>query len=185
MENLWSFLYQTLTVSLTAGILLLLKRIFRDKLSPRWQYGMWSVLALRILIPADSSRSLCFPFALLLEMLKTRVERLMNSAYTVQWMPVNVRHPLPVITGIPRSITDVLFVLYAAGVMVCLLRYFTSYLRLRRILRQAVPVSAKAQEEIRQFAETDNGCSALGPLPTSHGELLPFHSNQPLVKKIN
>ena len=52
MESIWSFLLQTLTVSLTAAVLLLLKFLLRDKLSPRWQYAVWSILALRILLPA-------------------------------------------------------------------------------------------------------------------------------------
>lgn len=37
---------------LCALFLLLLQRIFRNLLSPRWQYGIWGVLVLRLLIPA-------------------------------------------------------------------------------------------------------------------------------------
>ena len=35
MSNIWEFLLQTATVSLTAGLLLLLKKLFEDKLPPR------------------------------------------------------------------------------------------------------------------------------------------------------
>ena len=52
MGNIWEFLYQTLTVSIAAAVLLLIKWLLRDKLSPRWQYGVWAVLALRVLWPA-------------------------------------------------------------------------------------------------------------------------------------
>ena len=52
MDNLWSFLYQTLAVSVAAAVLLIAKRLFLDKLSPRWQYGVWAILALRALVPA-------------------------------------------------------------------------------------------------------------------------------------
>ena len=53
MTDFWGFLLQTLYVSLVGGLLLVVKAIFRDKLTPRWQYGVWSVLALRILIPVQ------------------------------------------------------------------------------------------------------------------------------------
>ena len=36
MDNLWSFLNQTLALSVTAVLILLLKKLFEDKLSPRW-----------------------------------------------------------------------------------------------------------------------------------------------------
>ena len=50
MGNIWEFLLQTLTVSLAAAVLLIVKYLLADKLSPRWQYGVWGLLALRALI---------------------------------------------------------------------------------------------------------------------------------------
>lgn len=35
MTNIWEFLMQTIEISIVALILLLLKKIFQDKLSPR------------------------------------------------------------------------------------------------------------------------------------------------------
>ena len=90
MANLWSFLYQTISVSLTAVILLVLKRCFQDKLSPRWQYAAWGILALRVLIPANTKRSFLIPLALLVEMAKTAVEGLLSSAYSAPQLPVRV-----------------------------------------------------------------------------------------------
>ena len=52
MVNLWSVLAQTLALSVAALVLLAAKRLFLDKLSPRWQYGVWAILALRALLPA-------------------------------------------------------------------------------------------------------------------------------------
>ena len=40
MTDLWSFLLQTLTASGVAALLLAVKALFRDKLSPRWQFGV-------------------------------------------------------------------------------------------------------------------------------------------------
>ena len=56
MGNIWEFLYQTLNVSLVAAVLLLVKWMLLDKLSPRWQYGVWCVLALpRAFAVADTA----------------------------------------------------------------------------------------------------------------------------------
>ena len=52
MDNLWPVLAQTLALSVAAAVLLAAKRLFLDKLSPRWQYGVWAILALRALLPA-------------------------------------------------------------------------------------------------------------------------------------
>ena len=64
MGNIWELLYQTLTVSAVAAVLLLVKWLLRDKLSPRWQYGVWAVLALRAVIPAGTARSVAPALAL-------------------------------------------------------------------------------------------------------------------------
>ena len=37
MDNIWAFLEQTLTATVAAVLLLVTKRLFLDKLSPRWQ----------------------------------------------------------------------------------------------------------------------------------------------------
>ena len=52
MTDIWGFLLQTLTASGAAVLLLIVKAVFRDKLPPRWQFGVWGVLALTLLIPA-------------------------------------------------------------------------------------------------------------------------------------
>ena len=52
MRDIWSFLLQTLTASGAAVLLLVVKAMFRDKLSPRWQFAVWSVLGLVLAFPA-------------------------------------------------------------------------------------------------------------------------------------
>ena len=42
MENIWSFLLQTLSVSLIGLLLLVVKLLLRNRLSPRWQYAVWA-----------------------------------------------------------------------------------------------------------------------------------------------
>ena len=81
MENIWAFLLQTLTASVVAGVLLIAKRLFLDKLSPRWQYGVWAILALRLLLPAGLWGRTPLPgLSVVLEAVKTGVESHLSSA---------------------------------------------------------------------------------------------------------
>ena len=85
MGNIWEFLLQTLTVSLTAAVLLIVKYLLADKLSPRWQYGIWGLLALRALIPAGMTRQVLLPLPAWVDMCKTAAERGLASAYAGPW----------------------------------------------------------------------------------------------------
>ena len=72
MTNLWSFLLQTLHVTAAALLLLLVKAILHDKLSPRWQYGIWAVLGGVLVLPANLlGRHGLFDFPLWVETAKT------------------------------------------------------------------------------------------------------------------
>ena len=136
MVNIWSFLCQTLTASLVAALLLVVKRLFLDKLSPRWQYGIWAVLALRLLLPAGlGGRYVLFDWRLWLETVKTAAERRLPSVLSSPFALTEVFAPIPLFPNgflRPESVTDLLFYLYAAGVLLSLLWFFLSYLRLRR-----------------------------------------------------
>ena len=71
MVNIWEFLLQTVSVSLVAGLILIVKNIFKDKLTPRWQYGIWGLLILRIFLPVKADKLVLLPFGIYLEMLKS------------------------------------------------------------------------------------------------------------------
>ena len=88
MNNIWSFLTQTLSVSVVALLLLFLKGIMADKLSPRWQYSVWCLLALRIIIPVASNQNIFLPIPVWVEMLKTLVEGKLSSAYSSALIPL-------------------------------------------------------------------------------------------------
>ena len=53
MTNLWTVLYFTLGITLTGLMLVLFKRLFRDKLSARWHYLVWLVLLVRAILPEN------------------------------------------------------------------------------------------------------------------------------------
>lgn len=148
MTNIWGFCLQTVTVSLAAALLLLVKWLLRDKLSPRWQYGVWGVLALRILIPANISRGIIGDLGLWVETGKAVAERGLDSAYSAAFEPVSMGHILPVIQETPVSLTDWLFVIYLAGVAVSMGWYLISYMVLRLRLGRGSPASPAVREKI-------------------------------------
>ncbi len=151
MVNIWEFLLQTVSVSLVAGLLLITKSIFRDKLTPRWQYGIWILLVLRILMPVKAEKLVLLPFGIYLEMLKTYVESSLSSAYTLPLTATEPSAVIPHISSAPKSITDIFFVIYAAGVIACLLFYLLSYIRLRFILKKGNEISLENKGELQRF----------------------------------
>ena len=155
MTNLWAFLLQTLYVAGVGLLLLAIKTLLKDKLSPRWQYAVWVVLALRILLPAYTGKYyVLLPLPLWVETAKVIVEPHWASAYTNVYEATQVTSPIPWLTGAPVSLSDWLFLLYVVGVVVTLLWYLISWLRLCLLLRQGTPVPADVQEQIERIGKT-------------------------------
>ena len=160
MTDLWAFLMQTLTASGAALLLLLIKALFRDKLSPRWQFASWGVLALVLLMPAGiGGRYVLFNWPFVVETLK--------SALTGEYgtlAHVTAPIPLPPHT-LPATLPEWLFAVYAAGVAFLLLRYLIAYVRLRAALRKSPP----ADDSARQRSATAKPAS----LPNGDGTVCP------------
>lgn len=153
MGNIWEFLLQTLTVSLTAAVLLIVKYLLADKLSPRWQYGIWGLLALRALIPAGMTRQVLLPLPAWVDMCKTAAERGLASAYAGPWDAMDAKSVLPWPSGAPESVTDWLFVVYALGAAAYLLWKLAAYARLRLALRRGAPASEELSAQIAAVCE--------------------------------
>lgn len=151
MTSIWAFCLQTLTVSLSALLLLLIKRLLADKLSPRWQYGIWVILGLRILIPASIRRDVILPLGLVLEMAKSAAEEVLDSSFSAVLSPVSMSHVFPLVRADPTSVTDWLFVIYAAGVVLWGLYYLVSYIILRLRLRRGRPASEATYEAMNRI----------------------------------
>lgn len=132
MRNIWGFLIQTLEVSLLAILLLILKHLLKDKLSPRWQYGIWSILILSILLPAGLFGTYLIPLLdVFIEAVKTICESHLHSSYTQAYVAVINTSVFPYFTSFPSSITDVLFMIYAAGILSGMIKYLKDYLSLK------------------------------------------------------
>lgn len=153
MANIWGFLYQTLNVSIVAAVLLLVKWLLRDKLSPRWQYAVWVILALRVLVPTDISRGIVPQLGLWLETAKSAAEMQLGSAYTSPFDLTHLWSVIPWPDAVPVSVTDWLFVVYTAGVAATIAWYTLRYAQLRRLLRHGAPVSAEVRAAIDAAAE--------------------------------
>ena len=183
MENIWAFLMQTLTASVAAAVLLIAKRLFLDKLSPRWQYGVWVILALRVLLPAGLlGRSLLPEGRMVLETARLTVEANLSSALTQPYTLTEVTAPVPLLRPVmPTSVTDWLFIIYVAGVVLTLLWFLLTYVALRRkvargrapapevtaqLERVAVGYGLKVPRRVVVLAEAESAfvCGPLSPV---------------------
>lgn len=148
MRDLWGFLLQTLTVSEAAVLVLLVKALLCRQLSPRWQAGVWGLVALVALLPAGwGGRYGLVNWSVVVETLK--------AALAGDYGPLRVTAPIPLPDTLPQNLWQWLFWLYAAGVAVCLLRYGSAYVRLRLALRRdrmaAADVTAVIEETARRY----------------------------------
>ena len=147
MGDFWAFLLQTLTASGAAVLLLIVKAMFRDKLSPRWQFAVWSILALVLLIPAGLwGRYALLNWPMWVEALKT----LFTGSYTLTRVIAPI--PLPSL-AVPATVFDWLYLIYVLGVLFLLGRYLFSYIRLRLVLKTGRPVSPETAGRIQSAAE--------------------------------
>ncbi|MBQ2902140.1 MAG: hypothetical protein IJE49_09875 [Agathobacter sp.] len=148
MYNIWGFLLQTVAVSIVALIILVLKRIFEDKLSPRWQYSIWALLAIRIIVPVNLASYVIPQLAYYIELTKAQTEEILQSNYSAVYEPIRVHHVIPVITEVPFSITDWLFILYTVGIIIFMLKYLVAYIQLRILLKKEASVSNVMEQKM-------------------------------------
>lgn len=146
MTDLWGFLLQTLTASGAAVLLLIVKALFRDKLTARWQFAVWGVLALVLLFPAGlGGRYVLLNWPLLIEAAKTTLTR--------DWSLTRVWAPIPLLRlKVPGRVTEWLYTVYVVGVLSLLIRCLISYVRLRLVLRRGTPAGTETTERIADVA---------------------------------
>ena len=143
MIDIWSFLLQTLTASGAAVLLLAVKALFRDKLSPRWQFAVWGVLAVVLLLPAGrGGRYVLLNWPMVVEALKSAVT---GDFGTLTHVTAPVPLPPP---AAPERLADWLYLIYAAGVLVLLARYIAAYVRLRLVLKKGCPAQGERVKSV-------------------------------------
>ena len=155
MNNIWAVLQQGVAAGLVALFLLILQRIFLDKLSPRWQYGVWVVLLLRLVVPAGiGARTTVLDLWPWVEQGRVQAELHLSSAYASPWISSlpSAPWPIPPIAA-PQSVTDWLFVVYLAGALAWAVWFGLCAFRLHRRVGTGVPVSGPRLEAVRRVAE--------------------------------
>ena len=144
MRDIWGFLLQTFTASGVAVLLLIVKRMFQDKLPPQWQFSIWGILGLVLLIPAGlSGRYVLINWPWLVETAKTVIAG--DYGLTRVVAPI----PMPPLAA-PATAAQWLYCLYLAGVLALLARYVISYILLRLALRRGRPA---VPEQVNRVAE--------------------------------
>ena len=139
MTSIWGFVFQTIEISLLAIFLLFIKRIFQDKLSPKWQYASWIILFINFFIPTGIFNKYLIPtIAIYLETIKSIVEKGLTSNYIHPFEAIHLTNVLPLIHQKPSSITDYLFVIYIFGILLCLIRYLIQYIQIKHIIKQGL-----------------------------------------------
>lgn len=147
MGDLWAFLLQTLTASGVAVLLLIVKAMFRDKLSPRWQFAVWGILGVVLLLPAGfGGRYVLLNWPVFVEVIKT--------ALTGSYALTQVTAPIPLPSlSVPTTLWDWLYWVYVLGAGLLLVRYLFSYFCLRRALRVSTCVDVSTAARIQAVAD--------------------------------
>ncbi len=144
MTDIWGFLLQTLTVSGVAVLLILIKVLFKDKLPPKWHFAVWGVLGVIILFPAGLfGRYTLFNWRVVIEVIK---------GIAGEYGFSKVLFPVPIITSKPETVSEWVFALYTIGVVISLLNYGVSYIRLRAALLRGRPASDEITERVKSIA---------------------------------
>ncbi len=123
MLDVWSFLLQTLSAAGCAVLLLIIKNLFKDKLTPEWQFAVWGTLAVILVIPTG-----CFGSY---TVLNWNVPLDMVKTWTGDYSVTRVLFPIPWLTDKPENAADWVFAAYVLGVVLHVISYVISYLRLR------------------------------------------------------
>ena len=154
MRDIWMFLQQTAAASIVAFFILFLQSLFRDKLSPKWQYTIWLVLLARLVVPAGWGVGTSLDISGWLDTARVAGELKLNSAWSSPWDGLLPAVGLPALPagGAPRSVTDWLFALYLAGVLVCAAWLLLGWRKLRQTVKHAVPVAGQRLEQVRALA---------------------------------
>ncbi len=142
MRDIWEVLLQTLTVSAIGLYILLIKTIFKDKLPPRWQFSVWVILLIGLILPASGRGMLSF--------LTETVKTLTAGEFTVS-RPVSF---FPLLTNFSEiNLSNALFLIYLSGIVVFGAKYLFSYIRLRLIIRKCSEASEENKAAIEETAK--------------------------------
>ena len=142
------FLICNVFISGIVGILLLLKKIFKNSLSSRMQYNLWFLLLGLLAVPFIPFSPIGFPqiFSLLGYLKSFPVSNTgtsitetidTNSTANTNWMN---NFTLSVNSATPSITVFILFVIWIAGILMMMVLVIKSSLRLRTLAKSALPL---------------------------------------------
>ena len=147
MYDIWGFLVQTLNASGVAILLLIIKALFKDKLSPKWHFEVWSVLMAVLLFPAGIfGRYAFFNCQIAVDFLRTLSG---DYGFSRNFLP------FPYIKSAPETVADYIFIIYVLGVIISALIYLISYIRLRFFIKKAELPDEETLSHIYELAENN------------------------------
>ena len=126
MFDIWGVLLQALTVSGAAALILFIKLLFKNKLPPKWHFAVWIVLGISMIFPAGMfGRYALFRWQIVVEAIKS-------------WAGVfsftEVLFPIPIIRSFPQTAAEWIFALYVLGILLFIIKYLISYLKLKKMI---------------------------------------------------
>ncbi|MFI3141229.1 MAG: M56 family metallopeptidase [Clostridia bacterium] len=131
MSNIWEFLFFSFDLSLWALVILALKRVFKGRLSPNWQYNVWGIFIVKSVFNLLSGVNyLNSSFSLIKLIMK--LETSLGSSFTSAYQSFSYTD---FYFGAPTSITDWLFVIYVLGAAVLAIYYILQYVKLRHFIK--------------------------------------------------
>lgn len=148
MSNIYEVLLQSIHISAICVIILILKWLLADKLSPKWQYGVWTVLIICILLPYKLNKYIVPALVLPFEIVKTNIEKTIHSSYIGIYEPLQAQNIVPFVDKPPTSITDCLFLVYIIGIIAFVLWHLIAYFRLRLTLKHGNPATKDYLQEV-------------------------------------
>lgn len=144
MFDIWGFLLQTLTASGVAVLLLVIKALFKDNLPPKWHFAVWGALAVVLLIPAGwNGRYTIIHWQYVIELIKGAVK---EFGFT------RVLFPIPLVSSVPHTLTDWIFTVYFAGVILHLALYLISYIHLRFVLNKGKTAPDSITDRVKEIS---------------------------------
>lgn len=142
MHDIFEFIIQTLYAGEIGLFILLIKRIFRDKLPPVWQFSVWSILAAALILPYSFSGIIQFS----VELIKTYL----NAGYSVS--RPRFFFPVPDFS-FSGSLSDVIYIIYFSGFVIFIIRYIISYIRLKITVSGCEAISDNDNKKLKEIAD--------------------------------
>lgn len=152
MSNIWEALFFTIDLTLWAGLILIIKRIFKGRLSPTWQSNIWGVLVIKTAITLFFGVNY-FEGSFIINKAIMWVESFLDSSYSGVYQSFSFTE---FTFAMPTSVTDWLFIIYVLGVIFTAIYYISQYIKLRSFINKNAIEIDNADLQAIKIGEVNN-----------------------------